>query len=106
MSNFCRGFGKVFLSEALGGVSQVSLHEVFMFCWHNKGKVLEVVGDGFVGLVEPELVEVEDGCFFAVKPNGVAFGFTEFAASNAINDERAGIRISSSVFEAFDEMNT
>ena len=62
----------------------MSLHEVFMFCWHNESKVFEVVRDGFVGLVEPELVEVEDRRLFAVKPNGITFGFTEFAASNAI----------------------
>ena len=53
----------------------------------------EQVFDGGVGLVEPELVEVEDcrevtrAVICAREPDGVTFRFPEFSACDRVDDE-------------------
>ena len=75
------------------------------FLWGDDGVELEVIFEGIVGLVEPELIEVEDASLVAVEPDGVTFGFAEFAAGDLINDEWAAISVSLGVFEAANEVN-
>jgi hypothetical protein len=56
-------------------------------------------------LVEPELVEVENTGLVGIEPDGVAFGFAEFAAGNLVDNERARVAVGGGVFEALNEMN-
>ena len=77
----------------------------FEFFWHDEGEVLEVIFESFVGLVEPELVEIEDRGLFGIEPDGVTFGFSKLATSNFIDNEWARVTIGFVVFEALDETN-
>ena len=75
------------------------------FFWGNDGVILEVIFERVVRLVEPELIEVEDAGLVAIEPDGVTFGFAEFAAGDLVDDKRAAIRVSLGVFEAANEVN-
>ena len=96
---------EAFLTEASGWIFVVFSENLFKFFRHNEGEVLKVIFEGVIGLVEPELVEVENAGFLWVEPDGVAFGFAEFAAGNLIDDKRAGVAVGFVVFEALDEMD-
>ena len=48
------------------GVLGMFGEDLFEFVGHDEGEVFEVIFECFVGLVEPELIEVEDRGFFGV----------------------------------------
>ena len=81
------------LAVASGWVLGVLSENFAEFFWGDDGVILEVFFERIVGLVEPELVEVEDAGLVAIEPDGVAFGFTEFATSDFIDDEWAAVNI-------------
>lgn len=97
---------KTLLAEASAWVGAVFRENLVEFFWHDKSEELEVIFERFVGLVEPELVEVENTGFFGVEPDGVAFGFAEFAAGSLIDDKRARVTVGFGAFETLDEVNT
>ena len=97
--------GEASLAEAGGRVFVVLGENLFKFVWHDEGEVLEVILKSVIGLVEPELVKVENRGFFGVEPNGVTFGFAKFATSYLVDNEWARVAVSFGAFEAFDEMN-
>ena len=93
------------LAVASGWVLGVLSENFAEFFWGDDGVILEVFFERIVGLVEPELVEVEDAGLVAIEPDGVAFGFTEFATSDFIDDEWAAVGVSLGVFETADEVD-
>ena len=97
--------GELFLAAAGAGVGAMGGEGLLEFFRGDEGEILEIVGEGVVGLIEPELIEVEDAGFFGVEPDGVAFGFTKFATGNLINNERARIDVGFGIFEALDEVD-
>ena len=94
------------MADASARVFAMSGKDLIEFFRHNKGEVFEVILKCFVGLVEPELIEVENAGFVGIEPDGITFGFAEFAAGNLIDDKWARVAIGSSVFEALDEVDT
>ena len=97
--------GEAFLTVAGGRVFVVLGENLFKFVWHDEGEVLEVILKSVIGLVEPELVKVENRGFFGVEPNGVTFGFAELAAGDFVDNEWARVAVGFGAFEAFDEVN-
>ncbi len=73
--------------------------------WGDESEVLEVIFESVVGLVEPELVEIEDAGFVGIEPDSVAFGLAELAAGDFIDNKWAAVSVGFGVLEAFDEMN-
>ena len=96
---------KAFLAAADTGVLLVRGEDLVECFGGDESEVLEVVGKGVVGLVEPELVEVENAGFGGIKPNGVAFGLAEFAAGDFVDNEWARVGVGLGVFEALDEVD-
>lgn len=98
--------GEQALAVASGWVFGVLGENFAEFFWGDDGVVLEVFFERIVGLIEPELIEVEDAGLVAVEPDGVAFGFAEFTTGDFINNKRATVSVSLGVFETADEVNT
>ena len=98
--------GELALTIASTWVFGVLSEDFVELFWSDESEVLEVIFESVIRLVEPELVEVEDAGFIGIEPDGVAFGFAEFAASNFVDDEWAAISVCLGVFEALDEVNT
>ena len=67
--------------------------DIIELIWHDEGEIFEIIFECVVGLVEPELIEVENTSLVAVKPDGVALGFAKFASRNFVDDEWAAISI-------------
>lgn len=97
--------GEFGLSETLLGDSEMLFEEGREFRRGDESEELEVFFEGGVGLSEPELVEVEDGGFLAVEPDGVAFGFAELTASGFVDNEGARVGVGVGVLEAANEMD-
>lgn len=98
-------FGKTSLAKAGAWIFAMFIQNFVEFFWGDESEVFEVIFECFVGLVEPELIEIEDGSFFAIKPDGVAFGFAKFATGDFIDDEWTGVAVGFGVFETRNEMN-
>ena len=96
---------KAFLAETSSWIFVVLGENLLEFFWHDEGEVFEVIFKRVVGLVEPELIEVEDAGFICIEPDGVAFGFAEFAAGDLVDNERAGVGVGLGALEAADEVN-
>lgn len=103
--------GKGALGETEGGVVCMVGEDLVDGGLVEKSVNLEEIFDGIVGLVEPELVEVENRGEVAGavvgggEPDGVAFGFAEFATGNGVDDEGGGPDVGVGVLEAFDEVD-
>jgi len=106
MDDFGNFDSEALLAEASAWIFAMFGEDLVELLWHDESEVLEVICECCVGLVEPELVEVENAGLGAVEPDGVAFGFAEFAAGDFVDDERTGITVGSGVLETFDEMDT
>ena len=96
---------EAFLAKTSAWIFAVLGEDLIEFFWHDEGEVLEVIFEGVVGLVEPELIGVEDAGFVGIKPDSVAFGLAELAAGDFVDDERARVAVGVGVFEALDEMD-
>ena len=94
------------MAEAGAWVFAMLGEDLVEFFWHDEGEVLEVIFEGVIRLVEPELVEVKDAGFVGVEPDGVTLGLTKLAASYLVDNERARVAVGIGVFEALDEMDT
>ena len=111
MDDLRYALGKSFLGNSLFRGGEVVFEDLVDFWFVVEGVDFEEVFDGGVGLVELELIEVEDGSVVAGvvvtagEPDGVAFGLAEFAASDGVDDERSGPDVGFGVFEAFDEVD-
>lgn len=97
--------GEASLAVASARIFAMTAQNFVEFFWSNESEVFEVIFECFVGLVEPELIEIEDGSFFAIKPDGVAFGLAEFATGDFVDNEWARVAIGCCVFETRNEMN-
>lgn len=97
--------GEASLAVASARIFAMTAQNFVEFFWSDESEVFEVIFERFVGLVEPELIEIEDGSFFAIKPDGVAFGFAEFATGDFVDNEWARVAIGCCVFETRNEMN-
>ncbi len=100
-----------FASEALLAVASSRIlvvlgEDFFELVRHDEGEVLEVFFESIVGLIEPELVEIEDRGLFGVEPDGIAFGFAEFATGDLVDDERTRVAVGRGILEALDEVDT
>ena len=73
--------------------------------WSDEGIILEEFFKSFVGLVEPELIKIENASLGGIEPDGVTLGFAEFAAGHFVDNEWAGISVSLGALEALDEVN-
>ena len=98
LGNFLR---ETFLTSTCGWILGMFGHDLIEFFWRNESEVFEVIFDSVIGLIEPELIEVENTSLFGIKPDGVTFGLAEFAAGDFVDDKRAGITVGFGVFEAF-----
>lgn len=98
-------FGKTSLAKAGAWILAMFIQNFVEFFWGDESEVFEVIFECFVGLVEPELIEIEDGSFFAIKPDGVAFGFAEFATGDFVDNEWARVAVGCCVFETRNKMN-
>lgn len=98
--------GELALAVASTWVFGVLGEDFVELFWGDESEVLEVIFEGVIGLVEPELVEVEDAGFIGIEPDSVAFGFAEFAAGDLVDNERTAISVCLGVFEALDKVNT
>ena len=97
--------GEASLAVASARIFAMAAQNFVEFFWSDESEVFEVIFERFVGLVEPELIEVEDGSFFAIKPDGVAFGFAEFATGDFVDNEWARVAVGCCVFETRNEVN-
>ena len=97
---------EAFLARAGARVGAVFGEDLVEFFSHDEGEIFEVIFEGVVGLVEPELIEVKNAGFFLVEPNGVALRLAEFATRDLVDNKGAGITVGIGVFETLDEMNT
>lgn len=97
--------GEASLAVASARIFAMTAQNFVEFFWSDESEVFEVIFERFVGLVEPELIEVEDGSFFAIKPDGVAFGFAEFATGDFVDNEWARVAVGCCVFETRNEVN-
>ena len=105
VNNFGNFLSKAFLAGAGARILGVLGKDLFKLFWHDEGEVLEVIFEGFVGLVEPELIEIEDRGLFSIEPNGIAFGFSEFATGNFVDNKRTRVTIGFVIFEALNKVN-
>lgn len=97
--------GEASLAVASARIFAMTAQNFVEFFWSDESEVFEVIFERFVGLVEPELIEIEDGSFFAIKPDGVALGFAEFATGDFVDNEWARVAVGCCVFETRNEMN-
>lgn len=97
--------GEASLAVASARIFAMTAQNFVEFFWSDESEVFEVIFERFVGLVEPELIEIEDGSFFAIKPNSVAFGLAEFATGDFVDNEWARVAVGRCVFETRNEMN-
>lgn len=105
MNDSSNELGEASLAKAGAWIFAMFIQNFVEFFWSDESEVFEVIFECFVGLVEPELIEIEDGSFFAIKPDGVAFGFAEFATGDFVDNEWARVAVGCCVFEAGNEMN-
>ena len=105
MNNFSDFLSKAFLAGAGAWILGVLGENLFELFWHDESEVLEVIFESFVGLVEPELVEIENAGLFGVEPDGVAFGFAEFATGNFVDNKRTRVTIGFVIFEALNKVD-
>ncbi len=105
MDDFGSLFGEANLAKASGGILLMLGKNLSKLIRHDEGEIFEVIFEGLVGLVEPELVKFVNASFGGVEPDGVAFGLAKFATGNFVDNERARIAVSGGVFEALDEMD-
>ena len=97
--------GEASLAVASARIFAMAGQNFVEFFWSDESEVFEVIFECFVGLVEPELIEIEDGSFFAIKPDGVALGFAEFATGDFVDNEWTRVAVGCCVFETRNEMN-
>lgn len=105
MNDLCYHTGEAALAIASTWVFGVLGENFGEFIRGDESEVFEIIFESVVGLVEPELIEVENTGFVAIEPDGVAFGFAKFATGDFINDERAGVGVGFGVLEAANKMN-
>ena len=72
--------------------------------WGDEGVDFEIVVNLLIRKIEPKLIEVEDGSLLFGEPDGVAFGFAEFAIGYFVDDERSRPDFSFGVLQAFDKV--
>ena len=89
MNNLGDFLGEAFLAGTGARILGMFGKDLVELFGHDEGEVFEVIFEGFVGLVEPELVKVENRGLFSIKPNSITFGFAEFATGDFVDDERA-----------------
>jgi hypothetical protein len=106
MNNLSNFLSEALLTEASAWVFAMRSEDLVELLWHDEGEVFEVIFERVIGLVEPELIEVENAGLISVEPDGVAFGLAKFATGDLVDNEWAGVTIGSGVFEALNEMNT
>ncbi len=106
VDDLCHHASECALAIASAWILGVLGEDIVEFFWGDEGVILEVFAEDLIWLVEPELVEVENAGFFAVEPDGVTFGLTEFAAGDLVDDERAGVGVSLGALEATNEVDT
>ena len=126
MHHLCYGLCESLLGEAFGRVFLVFLQDFVDFGAIVVRVELHQVLDRGVGLVEPELVEVENrggvggfggggarsgfrggrgGRIAGGEPDGVTFGFAEFAPALWVDYQRGTLSVGLGVFEATDEVD-
>lgn len=96
---------EAFLAKASAWVFAMFGEDLVEFFWHDEGEVFEVIFEGVIGLVEPELVEVEDAGFVSVEPDSVTLGLAKLAAGYLVDNQWARVAVCIGVFEALDEMD-
>ena len=102
MNNLGDFLGEAFLARTGARVLGMFGKDLVELFGHDEGEIFEVIFEGFVGLVEQELIEVENGGFFSIEPDGITLGLAKFATGNFVDDERARVAVGFGVFETFD----
>ena len=66
MNDFGNFLSEAFLAGTCAGVFGMFGEDLLELFWHDESEVFEIILKSLIGLIEPELIEIKNGCLFGV----------------------------------------